>query len=254
MFRRAVLASLGVIGLTAAAGAADMYVPGPAGPGGYKDTWYPSWAGLYAGVHVGGAWGTDYGTVIDGNPVDTTHPFTLDTSGVFGGGQLGYNLQRGNIVFGIEADFGDMDLSAKAFNKNIVNVISFQTTTSGGFYGDVTGRLGYSFGPALLYAKGGSAWFEGDAKVHSVFGGPFQEPAASSFTGWTGGGGLEYALSRAWSVKTEYLYFGFGTARSAIIDIPSANHECCSFDHHPTADTVKLGVNYHFLPSYQPLK
>ncbi len=30
----------------------------------------------------------------------------------------------------------------------------------GGFYGDVTGCLGYAMGNTLLYAKGGFAWFE----------------------------------------------------------------------------------------------
>lgn len=254
MLRRIVFTSASMIALTVAASAADMYVPGPVGPGpgGYKDVPYvQSWAGFYVGVHVGGAWGSDNGTVIDANPADTTHPFTLDSSGVFGGGQLGYNLQRGNIVFGIEADFGDMDLSAKASNSHIVNGIPFETTTSGGFYGDVTGRLGYSFGSALLYAKGGFAFFEGDAKVHAVNPAFFiPETSASGFTGWTLGGGLEYAVSPAWSVKAEYLHFDFGSERSAT-DI---NTLCCSYEHQLTVDTVKAGVNYHIGPSYEPLK
>jgi outer membrane immunogenic protein len=250
---------LGLLGLTltsvvaiASANAADMYVPGPVGPGGYKDApWAPTWAGFYLGVHVGGAWGNDHGTVIDSNPVDTTHSFTLDSSGVFGGGQLGYNFQRGNVVFGIEADFGDMDLSAKASNSKIVNTIPFETTTSGGFYGDVTGRLGYSFGSALLYAKGGFAFLEGDAKVHTVNPAFFiPETSASAFTGWTVGGGLEYALTPAWSVKAEYLHFDFGNERSAT----TINTECCSYDHHLTVDTVKAGVNYHIHNEYIPLK
>ena len=35
----------------------------------------------------------------------------------------------------------------------------------GGFYGDVTGRLGWTWGPALIYAKGGFAWLNADLKM-----------------------------------------------------------------------------------------
>ena len=40
---------------------------------------------------------------------------TQSPSGVFGGGTIGYNMQRGGVVFGIEADFGDMGLSSSKF-------------------------------------------------------------------------------------------------------------------------------------------
>jgi outer membrane immunogenic protein len=156
-----------------AAGASLLLTTSAAFADGYSAYGRPSyapfsWTGFYMGANVGGAWGTDHGTVNDSNPVDTTHSFSLNPSGVFGGGQLGYNLQSGNIVFGIEADLGDLDLRASAANSNIVNAIPFRTSTSGGLYGDVTGRLGYSFGSTLLYSKGGFAFFDGDAKVHAV--------------------------------------------------------------------------------------
>jgi outer membrane immunogenic protein len=242
-----ILASVAAL---SSANAADMY---QAPAGGYKDgpvAAYVSWTGFYAGANIGGAWGSDHGTVNDTNPLDTTAPFNLDSSGVFGGGQLGYNFQRGNIVFGIEADLGGMDLNASALNSKIVNVIPFRTSTSGGFYGDVTGRLGYSFGSALLYAKGGFAFLEGDAKVHVTDNPNIPETSASRFTGWTAGGGVEYALTPAWSVKAEYLHFDFGSERSAT----NINVECCSYDHHLTVETVKAGVNYHFVSGYEPLK
>jgi outer membrane immunogenic protein len=242
------LAAAIAIGVSTAA-QADGYEAGS----GYGPRYYPTWAGFYIGAHLGGAWGKDNGTVNDPSGFQLTNPFTLHSDGVFGGGQLGYNFQRGNIVFGIEADFGDMDINAKAFNNHIVNAAPFQTTTSGGFYGDVTGRLGYSFGQTLLYAKGGFAFFDGDAKLHSLNGAFPEAGPASGFTGWTVGGGLEAPLSPRWSVKAEYLHFDFGSERSFNPNgIPIA--PCCSFDHHLTADTVKLGVNYHFDTGYAPLK
>src|SRR5579864_4625414 len=98
MFRRFVLTSVSVLALTAAANAADIYVPGPAGPGGYKDAWYPTWAGFYIGVNGGYAWS-------DHSDKFAVAPFTgLDPQGGFGGGQIGYNWQSANFVFGVEAD------------------------------------------------------------------------------------------------------------------------------------------------------
>ena len=91
-------------------------------------------------------------------------------SGLFGGGTIGYNMQRGAIVFGIEADFGAMNLSG---NKTLSGDQCLQpcwcifpytgtanSNLSTGFYGDVTGRLGWAWGPWMLYGKGGLAVLE----------------------------------------------------------------------------------------------
>src|SRR5262249_25089583 len=56
-----------------------------------------SWSGLYIGVHVGYGWSdldwTALGTTVSDNG-----------GGWLGGGQIGYNWQRGSLVFGVEAD------------------------------------------------------------------------------------------------------------------------------------------------------
>ncbi len=33
----------------------------------------------------------------------------------------------------------------------------------------------------------------------------------SDLSGWTGGGGIEYAVNPAWSLKAEYQFFEFNT-------------------------------------------
>jgi outer membrane immunogenic protein len=219
--------------------AADMPLPAPAAP---PPAVY-SWTGFYVGGHIGGAWATDKVTVVDNNPLDTTHGFSQDPSGVFGGGQLGYNWQLVNVVFGVEADLGDMDLRSSVTRTNVVNGIPFQTTTEGGFYADVTGRLGYTAGPALFYAKGGYAFLEGGENVHAINPSFFiPETPARGFNGWTVGGGLEYALSPAWSMKLEYQHFDFGTISS----VTKINGLCCSFSHDLTADALQVGVNWRF--------
>jgi nucleoside-specific outer membrane channel protein Tsx len=62
-------------------------------------------------------------------------------------------------------------------------------------------------------------------------------------TGWTIGGGLEYALSSAWSAKIEYQHFDFGSKTALLVTPANGNFR---FSNDPTAETVKIGVNYHF--------
>jgi outer membrane immunogenic protein len=237
------------IALATAAGAADMYRAPDAG---FKDG--PAfvgvdWSGAYAGAHVGGVWATDRVTDLDGYGL-LPSPLSNKGSGVFGGGQLGYNWQRGNVVFGVEADLGAMNVSHTVVNTAFGS--NPFASIDNNFYGDVTGRLGYTFGPALVYAKGGFAYFDGDAKAVNP-GRTFA--SATTFTGWTVGGGVEYALSPAWSVKAEYQHFDFGSQNSIL-------NGCCvggnlfpfRYEHDLTADTVQVGVNYHLFPGYAPLK
>jgi outer membrane immunogenic protein len=64
---------------------------------------------------------------------------------------------------------------------------------------------------------------------------------ATGFSGWTGGGGIEYLLSPAWSMKLEYQHFGFGNQTTATI----INTLCCTYAHHVSFDTAQIGLNYH---------
>jgi outer membrane immunogenic protein len=242
---------LGLLGLTltsvvaiASANAADMYVPGP---GGYKDApWYPTWAGFYLGVDVGGAWATDVvkPTIADGGTFPRKN--TLSTDGVFGGGTLGYNFQRGGFVFGIEGDLGGMDITKKKSDLLGGTEIDF---INSGLYGDVTGRLGYTFDRFLVYAKGGFAFYDGEAKTTTAIPG-FTVGKTGTFTGWTIGGGAEYKINPAWSVKAEYLHFDFGSETATL----TSGAGVFGYKNDLTVDTVKFGVNYHVLPAYVPLK
>ncbi len=101
----------------------------------------------------------------------------LDGSGGFGGGTFGYNWQGGSnccFVYGIEVDLGFADTGNEDRTFAIVNGrddisrLVRVKNEGGGFYGDVTGRLGYVWGQALVYAKGGFAWLNTDFKVNEV--------------------------------------------------------------------------------------
>jgi outer membrane immunogenic protein len=72
-------------------------------------TW--NWAGFYIGGNFGYSWGQSKSTLILS---DATTGAVLDSAavlfaldGIIGGGQIGYNWQRANWIFGLEADIQD---------------------------------------------------------------------------------------------------------------------------------------------------
>ena len=196
------------------------------------------WTGLYAGAHVGGAWSNMNVTNFDENGPLPPQTFKNNASGVFGGGTVGYNLQRGQFVFGLEGDFGAMSLSSRTTQPAPLNS-PIVAESHGGAYGDITGRFGVAFNQSLIYAKGGVAFFGGDAKISDI---PdkVSTTTQSNPTGWTVGGGIEYIIAPAWSVKAEYQFFDFGSG---------TNHMPDDGDRYRTdlsVHTVKAGISYHF--------
>ncbi len=100
--------------------AADVYggTGGYGGYGGYKDQPtappLPNWQGFYLGPSFGWSWTTinagNNALILSTNGnVPFSHP---GTNGMIGGGQIGYNVQSGNFVYGVEADFGGLDTGA----------------------------------------------------------------------------------------------------------------------------------------------
>jgi outer membrane immunogenic protein len=195
---------------------------------------YPSWAGFYIGGHVGGAWGD-----LDVNDInEDRNTFKNSSSGVFGGGTIGYNFQTGSWVYGVEADLGAMGLSHSATNPLNADIVS---KIDSGFYADATARLGYAFDKTLVYAKGGYAYYGGSISITDL-----GNPATSKvtgFSGWTVGGGVEYKIAPAWSVKAEYQFFDFGNSSLGIADNALFTDH---YDNKLTIHTVKGGINYHF--------
>jgi len=171
-----------IIGFIPHAHAADLLegprVSGGGFGGGLKDgpaDLPPLWAGFYVGGYAGGVWtGTNLsdGFTYEGDP---SYKGTFDGTGFTGGGTLGYNIQRGHAVFGVEGDIGYLSLSgSKAVNytqpagcshtyadtgytayPSDLCGVNANYSLSGGLYGDITGRAGYAFDNILLYAKGG---------------------------------------------------------------------------------------------------
>src|SRR5450631_3062585 len=102
-----------------------------------------NWTGFYIGGHLGGAFGGDN---------------SLQGSGgrFLGGVQGGFDYQFAtNWVVGAEAQYSWLSNNN---NNNVIFPAGTTITAKNDQLGSVTGRLGYTWGPALLYAKGGYAW------------------------------------------------------------------------------------------------
>jgi outer membrane immunogenic protein len=186
-----------------------------------------NWTGFYVGGHLGGAFGG--GDSLGGS------------DGRFlGGVQGGADYQfANNWVLGIEAQYSWLTNNNGGVAFPGGNVV----TSNDRGLGSVTGRLGYTWGPALLYAKGGYAFRDSTLGVTDAAG----VPQAFSTTGnrddgYTIGAGLEYMFAPNWSAKVEYQYYNFGKT-TFTADSP-ADVAGASFrnDEH----TVKAGVNYRF--------
>src|SRR5690554_1174676 len=106
MMRRIVGATVALISLSGVAFAADL------NGSDYTEDYYDgpfsfNWSGVYFGVHGGYGWGE-----WDASPVSPdNHPGrTVDLDGFFAGGQLGFNVQTGRFVWGLEGDLSWSDI------------------------------------------------------------------------------------------------------------------------------------------------
>lgn len=204
-----------------------------------------NWSGFYAGLHAGYA--ATKATVTDTTGGVPFGPFGYEPDGGLAGVQGGYNYQRGQFVVGLEGDFGYVGLRGSSIIGSSVAVAHQDLTLSSGWYGDITGRVGYAVMPALLvYGKGGYAYFNTDARQTTTNPG-YQTTGTGGMSGWVAGLGAEWLFLRNLSVKIEYLHYDFGGhngMQTSLTDPPVGFQYLNSTS--LTMDTAKVGLNYHF--------
>ena len=71
--------------------------------------------------------------------------------------RLGYNYQTGSWVWGIEGDVDGANIQA---NQNVVLPIggSAFLNEKQNWLASIRGRIGYTWGPGMIYVTGGGAW------------------------------------------------------------------------------------------------
>jgi len=188
------------------------------------------WTGFYVGAHLGGTFSSDanFSGLAIGN----------NSNGRFLGGlQAGYDWQfNPNWVVGVEGQY-----SWLSGNLGAVFPGGFAYANDQRGLGSITGRLGYTWGPGMLYVKGGYAYSNNNENV-TLGGAPIGFVETGDHTnGYTIGAGLEYMFAPNWSAKAEYQYYNFGSARFTTPAALVATGNLTTDDH-----VIKAGVNYRF--------
>jgi len=185
--------------------AADL-APQPAEP--EAPVYVPyNWTGFYAGVHLG---------VVGAGDIKATNQVTgasvkFNDTNFIGGGHLGYNYEfPQGFVIGLEGDFDYTGLSKTQ------NFAGPTFTESDKFKSDwqasIRARAGYAFDRVMPYVTGGVA-FANEKFTVSGFNtvtGSFGGSKSDTRTGWTVGGGVEYAMTDNILLRAEVRYSDFG--------------------------------------------
>ena len=197
--QRTLIASMVVLVLTgvSTASAADLTNP-PVPPTDFPQT-APitfDWTGAYLGLTAGYGFGkfpSNLSTVVAPGVVSNG----LGNAGGFvGGATVGYQMQFGQFVAGLE---GDLIYSGITDSFAATNPITGDANVN--YIGMVTGRLGFTpFDRFLAYGKGGYAFGGSKVSIDGV-------GSDNNFhNGWTLGAGLEYAVTQNVTTKLEYNY------------------------------------------------
>lgn len=185
------------------------------------------WSGFSTGVYAGGAWGTvnadqlrtdSFGGVLLNDP---SAPYDFNAGAFNGGVQAGYDVQRGNIVYGVGAEFGWMP-----FDEQVVDLTTLPgpvpnahpvTTFSTDFQGAITGRVGYAFDNVLVYGRAGVAFVRATGESEDSCGRGFcgvitvDANGNGLVPGYTLGAGAEMAFNENWSIGAEYRFADYGS-------------------------------------------
>ena len=182
-----------------------------------------NWGGFYIGGHVGGAW-TNQEWI---NTADTTvfgdlspgDGFRQRGSGAFGGGQVGYNWQASNFVFGLEGTISGLDNRGTVLNTVFGAGLDDQFSWRADWMATITGRAGIAFDNFLIYGKGGFAAASNKISL-TAFG--LTASDTKTHTGYTVGGGVEYGFTPNWSAKAEYLFAHYNSENYFAAALPTA--------------------------------
>ncbi|KZD20785.1 outer membrane protein [Tardiphaga robiniae] len=205
-----------------------------------------NWTGWYLGGNVGSGTGRNSTTL--GAPGFIPEQFSLNPDGINGGGQIGYNWQAANWVYGLETD---IQASSQRDNKTVVVLGTAAYDQKLPWFGTVRGRLGYSVGSSLFYVTGGYAYGGVKTKISSA--GVELANFSTTKSGWTAGAGIETPFKLLglfgpnWTSKTEYLYVDLGsTSGSFPVVLAGAGATTLTSSSKVTEHIFRTGLNYHF--------
>lgn len=199
------------------------------------------WSGVYVGATAGYNWGkdstTESGTWL-GFPVNAV--FGYDVDGLSGGVKAGVNFQSGSFVYGAEADIEAANITG-GFVDRIQNAGIGRDRYD--WLASIRARMGYAVDRTLFYGTGGVSFAHIENTYSQVLIPPF---ASESFdkvrTGWTIGGGVDYALTDKVILGAEYRYTNF----NAFSNVSTTAFPGVTGEQDPSSHAIRLSVSYKF--------
>ena len=191
----------------------------------------PNWSGFYIGIN--GGWG--FGQARATSTVTGATTGWFDVDGGLVGGTVGFNVQTGSVVWGIEGDAAWSSIRGSIACPNP----AFTCRAANDWFGTARGRLGFAAGNWMPYITGGAAF--GDVRA-SLTGPGIPFPGQTSTqVGWTVGAGIEWMFAPNWSAKIEYLYADLGT-----FDCAAGNCGPVPVRNEFQTSIIRGGINYRF--------
>jgi outer membrane immunogenic protein len=212
-----------------------------------------NWTGFYIGANGGYGWGEETRSADAGAAFllfgAAAGSASVEPKGALLGGQLGYNLQSGNFLFGVELQGNWADLNVSKTGVDTAND-RWESRLSSLYIAAV--RLGTVSGKHLTYVKGGfaggelrSANFLNDA-ANCPGTGVCSFEAKKRYGGWMAGAGYELMISPNWTVGFEYNYIDLGSKNISGDVVGSVVPSTVNFKSEPRIHTLMLRMN--FLP------
>lgn len=224
-----------------------------------------NWSGFYVGANIGASWADTStrlepilppGSVIPPQDLAAIRSVGSDTdnkTSLTGGVGGGYNYLMGNWLFGLETDFGFLDIdedTSRTFTSATTTTprptFTVDQRVKTDWMWTLRPRIGYATNNWLVYATGGLAMAKIKYSASYVDTRTPPNRAEIDFsdtkTGWTLGAGGAYAFNSNWSAKAEYLYASFGhvnaTSPSGAITLDTRERV--------KANILRMGVDYRF--------
>jgi outer membrane immunogenic protein len=228
--------SLGVLALMSPALGADL--PMKAAP---VVTPLYDWSGFYVGVFGGGGMGNHNLNNALGPAGFANFTVNYDSTGGIAGGEVGYNVQSGNMVVGVEGDgfwSGIKGSDLSQFNNGTLPIGNIDATNLR--YGaTLRARGGIAVDRLLLFFTGG--WAYGSFLHTDTNPGVGIDSFTVHRSGLAAGGGIAYAFTNNLIGKFEYRYYDYGRI---VRDAPLNGVLPYTIDN--TLSVVTLGLDFKF--------
>jgi len=193
------------------------------------------WRGFYAGLNGGYAWNSANGKF--NNATDLSN---LTLNGAIVGGQIGYNWQANQFLFGLEFDASTRAGGEDTVTANAGTVNAASISADMNYLSSVRARLGWAINNWLLYGTVGWGFGEFTFKedMPQV---PFSGKVRFNDNGVVFGGGVEWMVAYGVSLRAEYLRYDLTAGSTISADFPTSSSDAhIGFDN---VDVARAALN-----------